>query len=148
MRPSRSSMQAKVLRIRGFSLIELMIVVAIVGILARVAYPSYLSYVRKAHRADAMATLAQQQTILERCYAQTFDYSKACAALPIFPLVSSQGFYSIALSNQAASTYTLTATATGTQAADTTCATMSVDQASQKLAKDSSGNAQSVCWNP
>ena len=51
---------------QGFTLIELMIVVAIVGILSAIAYPSYAEYVRRGHRADARAGLLQAQQWLER----------------------------------------------------------------------------------
>ena len=55
----------------GFTLIELMIVVAIVGILSAVAYPSYTEYVRRGHRADARAGLLQAQQWLERAATAT-----------------------------------------------------------------------------
>ena len=126
----------------GFTLIELMIVIVVVAILVVIAYPSYRAWILKSHRSDAMATLSQDQAILERCYAQTFSYTGACASLPAFPQTSSQGYYSITLTNQTATTYTLTATAQGTQTLDTTCLTMSVDQANQKTA------TQAVCWTP
>ena len=129
----------------GFTLIELMIVVVIVGILSAIAYPAYTSYVLRTRRSDAFAALAQDQTILERCYAQNFAYNNA-ACPTSFPN-SPQGYYAIALSNQAASTYTLTATPLGPQVADTACASISVDQANQKNALDSSGNQSTVCWN-
>ena len=50
----------------GFTLIELMIVVAIVGILSAIAYPSYAEYIRRGHRADARAGLLQAQQWMER----------------------------------------------------------------------------------
>lgn len=135
-------------KILGFTLIELMIVVVIIGILAIIAYPSYVSYILKSRRSDALATLTQDQITLERCYAQNFSYVQACGSLPTFPQTSAQGYYSINLTNLGATTYTLTATPTGSQTEDTTCARFSVDQANVKTAVDSSGTAQTVCWNP
>ena len=127
---------------RGFTLIELLIVIVVVSIITVITYPSYRTWVLKSHRSDAMATLLQDQTILERCYAQTFSYNQACASLPAFPQTSPQGYYVITLLNLTATTYTLTATATGTQAIDTTCSTMSLNQSLQKTA------TQPACWNP
>ena len=132
-------------RTQGFTLIELMITVAIVGIVAAIALPSYSSYVRKTRRADAMATLSQDQTTLERCYAANFTYAVPPCATP--SAASLKGYYTIAATSTA-TTYTLTATATGSQAADTTCTTMAIDQANQKTASDNASNAQTSCWNP
>ena len=129
-------------RSQGFTLIELMIVIVIVGILMAIAYPSYRSWILKSHRSDAMATLSQDQAILERCFAQTFSYTGTCGSLPTFPQTSPQGYYSITLSNQTATSYTLTATAVGTQALDTTCATFSIDQTNLQTA------TQPACWAP
>jgi type IV pilus assembly protein PilE len=86
--------------------------------------------------------------ILERCYSQNFSYTAACGALPAFPQVSPEGFYNINISNLTATTYTLTATPLGSQADDTKCANMSINQANVKTAVDSSATAQSECWNP
>lgn len=61
----------------GFTLIEMMIVVAIVGILSAIAYPSYTEYVRRGHRADARAGLLQAQQYLERASTATGVYPTA-----------------------------------------------------------------------
>ena len=60
---------------RGFTLIELMIVVVIIGIIASIAYPSYTRYVQKSVRTDAHAGLMQAASVLERCYTRAYAYS-------------------------------------------------------------------------
>ena len=70
---------------RGFTLIELMIVVAIVGILSAIAYPSYAEYIRKGHRAAARAGLLQAQQWLERASTATGVYPVSGSA-PYYPL--------------------------------------------------------------
>ncbi|AAY35788.1 MULTISPECIES: type IV pilin protein [Pseudomonas] len=60
---------------RGFTLIELMIVVAIVGILAAIAYPSYTEYVKRTQRSAIASLLSEQTQALERFYSQKGNYS-------------------------------------------------------------------------
>lgn len=81
-------MNSKVLSpARGFTLIEVMIVVAIVGILAAIAYPSYTEHVRRAHRAEAQTALLQAAQFMQRFYAANNRYdqtlSGAATALPV-----------------------------------------------------------------
>lgn len=132
---------------KGFSLIELLTVLIIFSLLTIIAYPSYTAWILKSRRSDAMVTITQLQSLLERCYAQAFTYV-GCATLPAFPRASPQGFYSVAMTNLTATTYTLTATPVGSQVRDTICASMSTDQSGQKTAVNSGGAAQTVCWTP
>jgi type IV pilus assembly protein PilE len=126
----------------GFTLIELMIVVAIIAILTAIAYPAYNKYVLRSRRSDAYAALNQGQTVMERCYAQYFSYAPTTATCPAVPTTSPEGYYSVVASKVTATTYTLTATAVGAQAADTGCATLSLDQAGNKT----STGGSTKCW--
>ncbi len=110
------------LRPNGFTLIELMIVVAIIGILTAIAYPSYQQYVIRANRTVAQAEMMdianrQQQFLLtNRSYASKATLELNGYALPSD--VSSKYGYTIALGNAAAPSYTITFTPTGSQASD------------------------------
>jgi type IV pilus assembly protein PilE len=130
---------------RGVTLIELMTAVAIVGILASIAYPNYRNFVLRAHRTDAIRGLTLNAQILERCYSQFFAYNNA--GCPALNAASANGYYTLASPTLTAGTYTLTATPAGAQAADTTCASFTVDQTGLQAAQDTSAADQSrTCW--
>jgi type IV pilus assembly protein PilE len=109
-------------RARGFTLIELMVVVAIVGILAAVAYPSYMSYVRKTARSAAqsyMLTIAakQEQYMLDaRDYTTTIGTGGLALSAP----PETVGRYTFAVTKAAGPppTFTVAATAVGSQVSD------------------------------
>src|SRR5690554_3899978 len=65
-------------RSAGFTLIELMIAVAIIGILASIAYPSYQRYVERSRLSDGQAGLTQAAGEMERCYTQNYSYDEDC----------------------------------------------------------------------
>jgi len=150
--------------VKGFTLIELMIVVAIVGIIAAITYPSYQQQVQRTNRTDATANMLALAQNLERFFTETGSYSNFAipAAAQTSPRNSANPKYSIRFSDGSttatnANTYTLQAfpVVGSSQVNDTTCARLDLNQIGIRCAAGgvhcSNGNAVDQaavenCW--
>ncbi|WP_299179835.1 type IV pilin protein [uncultured Neptuniibacter sp.] len=128
----------------GFTLIEVMIVVAIVGIITLFAYPAYQDYVKEARRVDAQSLLLDAQLKQERYRSYNNTYSPSAASLAAANLgLAASTYYNITTSG-AANTYTVTATViAGTPQADDTeggvaCSPLEIDEANNQT--------PAACW--
>lgn len=129
----------------GFTLIELMITVAIMAILVSIAYPAYTSFVQKSNRTDATQAISYTAQQLERCYSQGFNYA-ACPSVPAAS-TSPQGFYSLTVTILSATTYQIVATPVkAPQLADFSCQQFMVTNNVQSAKDGSSNVTTSTCW--
>ena len=129
---------------KGFSLIELMLVMAIIGILAAVSMAYYGNYVLQANRTDARAALSQTATSLEKCRSLYSIYNHANCNVS-FPVTSESGYYSITAAFATPTVFTLTATpVTGqAQAGDAECTTLTLTNTGFQ---DATGSNTADCW--
>lgn len=153
-------------RQRAFTLIELMIAVAIVGILAAIAIPAYQDSVMKSRRADAKGALLGLASALEKHFTTNNSYcdaggtggADACGSSavndtgsPSPSVFASQSpatgtaYYLLTVTAATATTYTIQAAPTGTQAVDK-CGTLILDNLNQKTVSGTTLDA-ATCWN-
>jgi type IV pilus assembly protein PilE len=133
---------------RGFTLIEVMITVAIVAILAAVAVPSYNRYVLKSGRTEAFAAMAAVQQAQERWRANKPAYTANLSDLGIAGTTSPSGYYNLAFTSGTVTStgYTLTATAAAgkRQTGDTGCTTLTLVVSNGNGAPPA---ANASCWS-
>lgn len=150
-------------RYKGFTLIELIIVIAIVGLLAAIAYPAYTDQVRKARRADAQAALSGFAVAMERYFTEQAPptYVNATAAgsgagpgAPIAavypseaPLDGNTKYYDLTINSASGSAYELRAAPKNAQAGDD-CGTFTLTSTGQKgITGGASGLTWQDCWH-
>ena len=136
----------------GFTLIELMVTVAIVAIIASIALPGYASYTRQTNRTDATRTMQLASQALERCYSRRFTY----LACNVNGTVMNNGstmqtpnlYYTITFTIPDAQDYTLTAApAAAPQTGDTQCVQFTLASTGAQAAQDNhASNTTKACW--
>ena len=137
------------MRTRGFTLIELMITVAIAAILASIAYPSFMGAIRKGRRAEAVESITRIQQAQEQWRARNSSYTEELGNTGLrISKTTPSGYYTLTVDVPdgalSASQYTIRADAAGSQVADAKCAFLSMSVAGGQLTYDStSGQA---CW--
>jgi type IV pilus assembly protein PilE len=128
--------------VKGFTLLELLVALAIVGILASIALPSYSSAMQNTRRSVAMAELQSLTLFMERVYGENMSYAPGGSAptLPftVSPKTGGDEFYDLTVASSA-TTYTLTATPKNAQSGDR-CGALSIDYLGNLSA------SQSDCW--
>ena len=134
------------LQARGFTLIELMIVVTVMALLAAVAVPSYTEHVARSRRADAKQSLLELAQKLERYYTERGTYANAALGNSgVYPSSSRAGFYTLAISAQSADGFTITATPTGAMTGDA-CGRYSYNQLGEQGVGNGATLSAAKCW--
>jgi type IV pilus assembly protein PilE len=140
-------MKNRTAKTAGFTLVELMIVIAIIGIISAIAIPSYDSYMKKSRRADAKVALSKMADHQERYYLQNNTYSAAVS--DVGGAATEEGFYTLSINSADVNGFQLTATAVpgGQQANDTDCLLMYLSSTGARESGAAPGGGDlKNCW--
>ena len=134
---------------RGFTLVEMLIVISIISILAAIAYPSYRSQILKSERTEAKTALADTAQRLERCYTQFNVYNDTddctiASELDDGGFDTEEGHYGITATTLNATSFTLKATRKDGD--DDRCGDFVLNNLGQRGAKGTMGSDPNDCW--
>lgn len=132
---------------KGFTLVELMIVVVIAGILAAVVVPAYGNYVLRGKLTEASSELSAMRVKLEQYYQDSRTYAGACTDGTVAPLPSGTKYFTYACPTLTAAAFTVTATGVEAQGTDDFVYTIDQDNAKQTTDAPADWGAMPVnCW--
>lgn len=128
----------------GFTLLELMIVVAIIAIIAAIAIPAYSDYVTRARRADGKTALIALQLAQEKWRSNNPAYTTNMASLPA-ATTSPDNYYTISISEASTATYTAVAAPTAAQV-DPECGSLIIDESGTESVTGTASATPDTCW--